>query len=118
MEHKNVTGKTPVLDVGALSKIKSGKIKVNKIDPLLIPFVFFFFWCVLCPRVIYCYTFRLQLILFRVSGNGRCEGDNKKWSQIYGWSRKGVRLYNPSNWVQKQCAFLAEGKHELAVELF
>ncbi|XP_050266282.1 probable indole-3-pyruvate monooxygenase YUCCA4 [Quercus robur] len=28
MEHKNVTGKTPVLDVGALSKIKSGKIKV------------------------------------------------------------------------------------------
>ena len=61
MEHKNVTGKTPVLDVGALSKIKSGKIKVNKIDPLLIPFVFF--GCVLCPHVIYCYTYRLQLIL-------------------------------------------------------
>ena len=42
---------------------------------------------------------------------------NKKWSQINGWSTKGVRLY-PSNWVQKQCAFLAEGKHGLAVELF
>ena len=29
IELKNVTGKTPVLDVGALSQIKSGKIKVN-----------------------------------------------------------------------------------------
>ena len=28
IELKNVTGKTPVLDVGALSQIKSGKIKV------------------------------------------------------------------------------------------
>ncbi|GLU10244.1 hypothetical protein SLE2022_270630 [Rubroshorea leprosula] len=30
IELKNVTGKTPVLDVGALSQIKSGKIKVMK----------------------------------------------------------------------------------------
>lgn len=30
LELKNVTGKTPVLDVGALSQIKSGKIKVIK----------------------------------------------------------------------------------------
>lgn len=29
IELKNATGKTPVLDVGALSQIKSGKIKVN-----------------------------------------------------------------------------------------
>lgn len=29
IELKNATGKTPVLDVGALSHIKSGKIKVN-----------------------------------------------------------------------------------------
>lgn len=28
LELKNVTGKTPVLDVGALSQIRSGKIKV------------------------------------------------------------------------------------------
>lgn len=28
IELKNATGKTPVLDVGALSQIKSGKIKV------------------------------------------------------------------------------------------
>lgn len=28
IELKNITGKTPVLDVGALSQIKSGKIKV------------------------------------------------------------------------------------------
>lgn len=28
IELKNATGKTPVLDVGALSRIKSGKIKV------------------------------------------------------------------------------------------
>ena len=35
IELKNVTGKTPVLDVGALSQIKTGKIKViptNQID--------------------------------------------------------------------------------------
>ncbi|XP_057958861.1 probable indole-3-pyruvate monooxygenase YUCCA4 isoform X3 [Malania oleifera] len=30
MELKNATGKTPVLDVGAFSQIKSGKIKVSK----------------------------------------------------------------------------------------
>lgn len=29
IELKNATGKTPVLDVGALSYIRSGKIKVN-----------------------------------------------------------------------------------------
>lgn len=29
IELKNATGKTPVLDVGALSQIKSGKIKVT-----------------------------------------------------------------------------------------
>ena len=29
IELKNATGKTPVLDVGALSLIRSGKIKVN-----------------------------------------------------------------------------------------
>lgn len=29
IELKNITGKTPVLDVGGLSQIKSGKIKVN-----------------------------------------------------------------------------------------
>lgn len=29
IELKNITGKTPVLDVGALSQIKSGKIKVT-----------------------------------------------------------------------------------------
>lgn len=29
LELKNATGKTPVLDVGALAQIKSGKIKVN-----------------------------------------------------------------------------------------
>lgn len=29
IELKNATGKTPVLDVGALSQIRSGKIKVN-----------------------------------------------------------------------------------------
>lgn len=34
LELKNATGKTPVLDVGALSQIKSGKIKViNHIKP-------------------------------------------------------------------------------------
>ena len=30
LELKNATGKTPVLDVGALSLIKAGKIKVNQ----------------------------------------------------------------------------------------
>jgi len=34
LEQKNSTGKTPVLDVGAFSKIKSGKIKVNSSFPL------------------------------------------------------------------------------------
>lgn len=34
IELKNVTGKTPVLDVGALSQIKSGKIKVNTHKPV------------------------------------------------------------------------------------
>ena len=33
IELKNATGKTPVLDVGALSLIKSGKIKVRQSYP-------------------------------------------------------------------------------------
>jgi len=33
IELKNATGKTPVLDVGALSLIKSGKIKVSQTCP-------------------------------------------------------------------------------------
>lgn len=46
IELKNVTGKTPVLDVGALSQIRSGKIKVNtqEIDQIL-SFSIIFFIC-------------------------------------------------------------------------
>jgi hypothetical protein len=52
-----------------------------------------------------------ELILVGVfsSGDGRGEGDNKKWSKIYGWTREGVRFNNLSNRVQKQCAQLAQG---------
>lgn len=37
LELKNVSGKTPVLDVGTLAKIRSGDIKVSNS-------IFFFFW--------------------------------------------------------------------------
>lgn len=55
IELKNATGKTPVLDVGALSQIRSGKIKVvfNQTNLLISLFGFicllhkfnFFFFC-------------------------------------------------------------------------
>jgi hypothetical protein len=85
IELKNVTGKTPVLDVGALSQIKSGKIKVNQAHinkPLI-------FMCMYATTTL-CNSFWPAANVARVSGDGRCEGDNKKWSQIYGWTRKGV----------------------------
>ena len=109
IELKNVTGKTPVLDAGALSQIKSGKIKVNQARPNK-PFIFYppFLACMLLLSAI------PSANPSRVSsGDARCEGDNKKWSQIYEWTRKGVRVYNPSNWIQKQCAYLAQGKHHI-----
>lgn len=46
LELKNATGKTPVLDVGALSQIKTGKIQVN--------FQFFlFFFCIMGDFFVY-----------------------------------------------------------------
>lgn len=36
LELKNATGKTPVLDVGALSQIRNGKIQVNSQKFLLL----------------------------------------------------------------------------------
>jgi indole-3-pyruvate monooxygenase len=35
LELKSVTGKTPVLDVGTLSKIKTGDIKVYNLVPII-----------------------------------------------------------------------------------
>lgn len=43
LELKNATGKTPVLDVGALSLIRSGKIKVI-VTKFLMWYTFFVFW--------------------------------------------------------------------------
>lgn len=77
LELKNATGKTPVLDVGALSQIKSGKIKViNHIKPkgrriLLWRFPFFLLFFELNS-----FWLRLNLLW---AGDGRCERDNKKW---------------------------------------
>ena len=42
IELKNATGKTPVLDVGALSQIRSGKIKVKFNQIKQTPFFFSF----------------------------------------------------------------------------
>jgi hypothetical protein len=56
------------------------------------------------------------LMFVRVSGDGRCEGGNKKRSQIHEWTRKEVRVYNLSHWVQKQCAYLAQGRHHTRID--
>ena len=77
IELKNATGKTPVLDVGVLSLIKSGKVKVPK---HALRFFSFFF------------SAKLQVLINSVdmAGDGRCERDNKKWGQVHGWTRKRV----------------------------
>ena len=96
IELKNATGKTPVLDVGALSQIRSGKIKVIKLSPNR-PFGSHF----LCEnllaisqhisrRVFYVSCKVKGVFLSAAAGGGRCERDNKKWSQICGWKRKRI----------------------------
>lgn len=81
IELKNATGKTPVLDLGALSQIKSGKIKVIK-QPNQFTFL---------VNTCYKLTFAIPLAnVVKVSGDERCERDNKEWGKIYGWTRGGV----------------------------
>ena len=41
---KNMTGQSPVIDVGTLKMIKSGKIQVDNLDILMASFLFFFFF--------------------------------------------------------------------------
>lgn len=54
LELKNLSGKTPVLDVGTLAKIKNGDIKVTYLSMQFAPFlsyvyhfVYYFFYCLL-----------------------------------------------------------------------
>jgi len=74
IELKNITGKTPVLDVGALSHIKSGNIKVLRRhfkEKLL-------FW--LPPKFVLCSylqtsayaTLSKAFFFFSVSGDAKC----------------------------------------------
>lgn len=60
IELKNATGKTPVLDVGAISQIKSGKIKVinNPNTPYMVSITFSLLFA-----IIFCTIFSMSFIL-------------------------------------------------------
>lgn len=79
IELKLATGKTPVLDVGQIAQIKSGNIKVCII----------FYIYIRSNNIGFCQLSEANIDEF-FEGDGRCEGDNKEWCKIYGWTRKGI----------------------------
>lgn len=97
LELKNATGKSPVLDVGALSLIQTGKIEVY----------------------IYLHTKTQTHLSPSLSltnkcngvGSGRSEGDNEERGEIHRRPRARVRLHNSCNGLQEQRAELAQGKY-------
>ncbi|RZR76241.1 hypothetical protein BHM03_00000905 [Ensete ventricosum] len=100
LELKSLSGKTPVLDVGTLAKIKSGDIKVRRVGhtpPRSI------------DKVLPC-LLSLHLILWN-SGAPCRKADHGTWSRICRWHSGRIRRGNLGNRLPEQRTSLATSTH-------
>ncbi|RZR93759.1 hypothetical protein BHM03_00022332, partial [Ensete ventricosum] len=99
LELKSLSGKTPVLDVGTLARIKSGDIKVRYPSKENHRIILILLSSPLLPVVRWS---------TRNAGATGCKEARRTWSRVCGRWIRSIRCRNLSNRLQEQCTVLAQ----------